>query len=225
MKSVLILVSLGGLVVLAACQTPASPGIGLSATPAGIVQAAQVGTPSSPVNQSVAPGSGAINPAPTAFAPVTFNGDGPLFVAVVQTTKMVDNAGDQQTISLVPPGFAFDLDNRILLLRRMVSAQTMKLGMLVGVATEVATPTVVYERLEILQGASQPRYMQILEVDPATGALSFLYDGQSYSLLPGSSMSFSHAGATKSAASVTTLITNHGRLNGIQSMPVEGPMP
>ncbi len=205
--------ALGVFLLVSACQAPVSPAAGNSAAAVGVVPAQQN------------PAAAAAVSTPTAFPPVSWNGTGPFFIAVVQSTAMATDTGDKPTVSVGPAAFAYDLDNKILLLRRVASADSLNAGLLIGLVTEVSTPSVVYQKNEILQGASQPRFMQMLQIEALSGALNFIYDGQSYSLLPGKSMSFDHAGATANAATITTVITNHGRLNGITSMPADGAMP
>jgi hypothetical protein len=95
----------------------------------------------------------------------------------------------------------------------------------IGLVTQVETPTGIYTKRELMQLPAEPRFMQILGADSASDSLSFVYDGQSYSLLPGKSLSFDQAGTAASSATISTLITNHGRLAGAQSMQIEPAVP
>ncbi len=213
MKSVVGLVVLSGICLATACQTTVN-------------SANHPSTSTSPVaTQAAASFPSAVVPTPTTFAPVTWNGDGPVFIAVVQKTEMADESADKPTVNVGPVGFAFDLDNRVLWLHRVIPATSLESGVIVGLVTLVETPTVIYEKREILQGPSQPRFMQIGAADAATDGLSFVYDGQTYSLLPGDSLSFDKPATTSKSSTFTTVITNHGRLTGAQSMPADDSLP
>ncbi len=225
MKSLVGYLVLVGFVFTAACQTPGSP------APAGVAPSPDVmktveASGSTPLaTQTTAPLSSSVGPTATMSPPVAWNGDGPLFVAVIQTTGMGGDSAEKPTIDVGLVAFAYDLDNKILMLHPTIPAASLAADYVVGLISEVETPTAIYIKREILRSPSEPRFIKILGPDAGSDTLSFTYDGQTYSLQPGQSLSFDKTGTTPSAATFTTLITNHGRLEGAQTMPPSGPQP
>ena len=225
MKSWVGLLVFVGLCFGVACQPLRSPASSASSSPPNVAQTIQASGSLPLPTQTRAPASSEAGAAPTMAAPVTWASGGPLFIAIVQITSMADESPDKPTIDIGPVSFAYDLDNRILMLHPTIAPASLQADVVIGLVTEVETPTGMYTRRELMQIPAEPRFMQILGADSASGALSFVYDGQSYSLLPGNSLSFDKTGATAKSATTTTLITNHGRLAGAQSMPIEPAAP
>lgn len=219
MRSLVEYVALGGLVLATACQATSNPArAGITPSP-DVMKTVQASGSTPMATQTIAPRSNAAGPTATMSPPVSWNGDGPVFVAVIQTTGMGDQSAEKPTIDIGLAAFSYDLDNKILLLHPTIAIGSLDPSVVLGLVTEVETPTVIYIKREILHGASRPRFITIVGTDAGTDALTFVYDGQTYSLLPGKSLSFDKTGTTPGAATITTLITNHGRLDGAQSMP------
>lgn len=225
MKSLVGLVMLLGLCLVVACQPLGSLASSTPSSPPNVAQTSQAAASLALPTQTSAPASSVSGPAPTMAAPVTWGSGGPLFIAVIQTTSMAGDSADKPTLDVGPVSFAYDLDNRILMLHPTIAPASLKADVVIGLVTQVETPTAIYARRELMQLPAEPRFMQILGADSATGSLSFVYDGQSYSLLPGKSLRFDQAGALASSATTTTLVTNHGRLAGAQSMQIETGVP
>lgn len=219
MKSLVWYLVLVGLVFATACQ-PSSSRAPAGITPSPDVMQTVEASGSTPLPaQTTAPFSSSVGQTATMSPPVTWNGNGPVFVAVIQTTGMGSQSPEKPTIDIGLKAFSYDLDNKILLLHPTISIASLNADVVVALVTEVETPTAIYIKREILRSPSQPRFIKVLGTDAGTDTLNFLYDGQTYSLLPGKSLSFDKTGATPSAATFTTLITNHGRLDGAQSLP------
>jgi hypothetical protein len=225
MKSLVGLVMLVGSCFVVACQPVRISASSAPSSPANVAQTDQAATSLPIPTQSTAPASSAAGSAPTMAAPVTWESGGPLFIAVVQTTIMAGESMDRPSVDVGPVSFAYDLDNRILMLHPTISPASLKADVVIGLVTQLETPTAIYTRRELMQLPAKPRFMQNLEADSTTGSLSFVYDGQSYSLLPGKSVSFDKVKAATTSATTSILITNHGRLAGARSMPIDSAVP
>jgi hypothetical protein len=225
MKSLVVSVVLVGLCFGVACQPVGSPASSAPSSHPNVDQTVQASGSLPLPTQTNAPASSVAGPAPTMAAPVTWGSGGPLFIAVVRITSMAGESAEKPTIDIGPVSFAYDLDNRILMLHPTIAPASLKADVVIGLVTQVETPTGIYTKRELMQLPAEPRFMQILGADSASDSLSFVYDGQSYSLLPGKSLSFDQAGTAASSATISTLITNHGRLAGAQSMQIEPAVP
>ncbi len=210
-----------GIYLMAACQAPAPSASGSGASVPSAMQTGQT------ASQLPTPAEAGATTAPTQTVALPATGDTakPLFIGVVQTIGMSNDSAEKQTVSVGPTAFAYDLDNRTLLIHPTISIGSLKADVIVGLVTEVETPSVVYEKREVKLLPVQVRLLQILGADLQTGILNFTYDSKAYTLDPGQTLSFDQPGATATAASIRTVITNHGLLWGIQTMPNSGNQP
>ncbi len=189
--------------LLAACQTPSAPATTGAGPAPSIIQTNQP-APSAPLTSQ--------SSASTGDAPR------PLFIGLVQTIGMSGDTSEKATVTVPPVAFSYDLDNRILLVHPTITLASLKADVIVGVVTEVSTPSAIYEKREIKLLPFSLRSMQILDADPATGVLNFTYESKAYALEPGQSLSFDQTGTTTNPATITTVIMNHGELSAIQTM-------
>lgn len=211
--------------LLAACQTPSGSTTTGAAPATDVVQTNQPATSVPLSTLSIAATPTAASSAQASGLPTTGDGQRPLFIGVVQTIGMKGNSTEKAAVTIPPVAFSYDLDNRILLVHPTISLASLKADVIIGVVTEVDTPSATYEKREIKLLPFQLRAMQILGADLTTGVLNFTYDSKPYTLDPGQSLSFDQPGTTANPATISTVIFNHGELSGIQTMPETGTVP
>ncbi len=138
---------------------------------------------------------------------------------------MSGDTSERAAITIPPVAFSYDLDNRILLVHPTISLASLKADVILGLVTEVSTPSATYEKRELKLLPYKLRSMEILGADAVSGVLNFTYDGKAYTLEPGQSLSFDQPGTTTSPANTSTVIMNHGELSAIQTMTDPGTVP
>lgn len=139
MKILVGFVMLVGSGLVVACQPVRSLAASAPSSPANVAQTVQASGSLPIPAQSTAPASSAAGLAPTMAAPMTWESGGPLFIAVVQTTIMAGESMDKPSVDVGPVSFAYDLDNKILMLHPTISPASLKADVVIGLVTQVGT--------------------------------------------------------------------------------------
>lgn len=146
----------------------------------------------------------------------------PIFLEVIQTTLMSEDAAQNPALSVGPTIYFYDQDSRILTLSSAINLETST-ELFIGVATVLQTSREMYEKKEIIQYPStQTTLIQISALDAETGILNLVYADETFSLSPGDSRTFKQVSDDSKTSTVITLVSNHGHLTDIRSISPDG---
>ena len=146
----------------------------------------------------------------------------PIFVEVVQTTVVSNNAMEKPVISVGPAQYFYNADNKVLYLHpsRVLESTTEPL---VGEMAILKTSDQTYEKREIVQFSStQPGLVYIASLDGETGIVSLTFGDEPLNLSPGESRTFKqdYEVMKKTLICFTLLINEKSKRGRLSSLPL-----
>jgi hypothetical protein len=149
----------------------------------------------------------------------------PIFVEMVQEPLSPDSSSRMPPEDANPVGvYVFNPGDRSLLVAPAIQILPTT-EVLVGLsgATVPGKPYIPSDLFQV--PSAQPSPLRVIAVDADSGTVTLSYADQTFELEPGQSKSFKEGGEEESAILQMTTITNHGRLEAIDSLPPDSGSP
>jgi len=145
-------------------------------------------------------------------------GETPFFVEVIQTTAMGGSPPEHPPMPVGQVVFTYDPDGQALFVNPRKASLPTGMRLLIGEMTVLSTPAQSYEQQTIVPyPAALPALFDILSLDEQTGTLRIQVAGEIAELGPGQVRTFKSGGGG-GAQTITTVVTNHGRVAEIQEL-------
>jgi hypothetical protein len=149
----------------------------------------------------------------------------PIFVEMVQEPLSPDSSSRMPPEDANPVGvYVFNPGDRSLLVAPAIQILPTT-EVLVGLsgATVPGKPYILSDLFQVPSAQTSP--LRVIAVDADSGTVTLSYADQTFELEPGQSKSFKEGGEEESAILQMTTITNHGRLEAIDSLPPDSGSP
>ncbi len=153
--------------------------------------------------------------------PLTEGDQMPIFIEIVQTTIISTESSQAPNIGVGPAVYIYQPDSKVILLH---SSVVLDAGteLLIGENDILQTPDMTYERKVMLQyPTEQFTLIQVAGFAPDTEILTLVYGGETFSLSAGESWTSKEI-AEGGTPTLITVVTNYGRLTGIETLSNDG---